>query len=105
MKSPHHKIAGIPPVEVALPSIHSNGTSKASLVKGYADLLRALNDATRDRRVNEAPLNARDYYPRPGSFEAARKDFDQHVKNLCDFRDWAQAMAFGIQDGGHDAID
>ena len=49
--------------DLALPTIHLNGTSRATLSEGYGAAYRALQDAI--RAFNAIEFNCRDYYVQP----------------------------------------
>jgi hypothetical protein len=49
--------------DLTLPSIHLNGTSRATLSEGYGTAYRALQDAI--RAFNAIEFNCRDYYVQP----------------------------------------
>ena len=49
--------------ELTLPTIHLNGTSRATLTEGYLAASRALSDAI--RAFDAIEFNCRDYYVQP----------------------------------------
>jgi hypothetical protein len=55
--------------ELIAPIVHLNGTSKASLLEGYSEILDALRKA--ETALYSNGPNGRDYYLKPGLFEKA----------------------------------
>lgn len=86
----------------ALPTIHMNGTSKRMLLDGWRKVALALCDL--EGAIETVEFNGRDYYPRGDeAFSIARAEFEQALKGLNAFRDFAKMMHHGISAGGFDA--
>lgn len=68
-------------MSLTLPSIHLNGTSRATLSEGYGTAYRALQDAI--RAFNAIEFNCRDYYVQPaGAWTAAVTERDTAAAHL-----------------------
>ena len=62
------------------PMVHLNGTSRDALLEGYIDALNAVSHAIEVLQKNGP--NARDYYVKPGSFEAAMTEHEARLLKL-----------------------
>jgi hypothetical protein len=85
--------------EITLPTIHSNGTSKETLLKGWNSVNRAFNQL--NDSINQVEFNARDYYVREGAWEQAQKEFFEAMGHLQSFNQYMHSMQYGIAAGGH----
>lgn len=64
--------------DLAIPTVHVNGTTRNRLVEQMESAVRALDEAI--HRAREAEPNGRDYYPQGD--EAIRLAVDQHGRRL-----------------------
>lgn len=70
------------------PSVHFNGTSRATLIDGYRAAVEALREA--EAAVGATAPNARDYYPQGGdAFTEANRE---HVGRLVQLREVRAGM-------------
>jgi hypothetical protein len=73
--------------DLTLPTIHLNGTSRATLSEGYGAAYRALQDAT--RAFNAIEFNCRDYYVQPADAWARattqREVMRSHLRSVQDY--------------------
>lgn len=73
------------------PTIHLNGTGRASLSEGYREAGIAVNAAI--DAMSEAAPNARDYYVQgPAAIQAAQAEHVSRVKRLIAVRDELLAL-------------
>lgn len=68
-----------------LPIVHSNGTSRESLLEERREAYSKLNEAL-EALVAMSP-NGRDYYPKPGTFEAAKAQHQSRIDKVAGLRD------------------
>lgn len=61
-------------MDLALPTVHLNGTSRERLLEGYQEAYEKLVEFRDALRGIE--FNARDYYVKPGSWEKACQERD-----------------------------
>ena len=82
---------------LAIPHIHSNGTSHDTLLADLCDAITAINDAI--SVVNETYPNLRDYYPiqQPGTWGLAVEQHNVRVGKLREVRDELEAIAEAIR--------
>jgi hypothetical protein len=64
------------------PTVHLNGTSRETLLEGYIDCCNAVRHAVEVVQRNRP--NDRDYYVKPGTFDAAATEHDARLKKLED---------------------
>ena len=83
-------------VHVTLPVIHINGTSPEDLLNDNMEVSQAL-DAALDR-IQRMEFNARDYYPRPGSWDKAVAERRKHIEALRQAQDYFMAVAVHCSD-------
>ena len=76
--------------DLTLPTVHLNGTSRATLSEGYFNAYRALQDAI--RAFNEIEINARDYYVAgPGAWPQATTQRDVMRSHLRSVQEYLEA--------------
>jgi hypothetical protein len=76
--------------DLTLPTVHLNGTSRATLSEGYFNAYRALQDAI--RAFNEIEINARDYYVQPaGAWATAVTERDAAASHLRAVQQYLEA--------------
>ena len=85
-----------------LPCLHSNGTSKEMLLRGWKDVLRSIN-AMQDS-LEKAEFNPRDYYPVDGLWEKALSERREFNESVMAVRSYVDHMIMGIHKGGHHAV-
>jgi hypothetical protein len=79
------------------PTIHINGTDRASLVEQYDDAYSAITEAI--AALNRAAPNGRDYYVRgPGAYSAAQLDHTARLAKLEEVRKELEAIREAIAD-------
>ena len=85
-----------PKPDLAVPLVHLNGTSRAELLEGYSDAVRALHHA--GRALAKAAPNARDYYPLgPGAFAKAADQHEARMAKLREVINELEAVAMAIE--------
>ena len=85
------------PRPIALPTLHTNGTSSRMLLEGYVEASLALGEAI--SKVAAIEFNARDYYPQgDGAWEEARKQFVARLHALSAVRGELDAITEHILD-------
>ena len=85
--------------ELALPTIHSNGTSKDALVTQLCDAGAAVNDAI--RALAEATPSGRDYYPQgPDALKRAMVQHEARMEALRGVLNELQTLVERIDGGG-----
>lgn len=73
------------PTKIALPIIHSNGTSREMLLRGYTEAYYALDEAI--RKFEAIEFNGRDYYLKgPEHFKQAQAEYEARWRKLCEVR-------------------
>jgi hypothetical protein len=78
-----------------IPTIHSNGTSKQSLLDGYCDAIDALHAA--GSKLAAAYPNGRDYYVQDGdAIGAAMKQHEARLAKLKEVIGELEAIALAI---------
>lgn len=83
--------------KVAIPTIHTNGTSAESLIDDLMNAYRDVGQALQSMR--SVTPNGRDYYVQGDeALEEARKQHDGRVLKLADVRKDLEAIIIGIQD-------
>lgn len=92
--------------ELAIPSVHLNGTSQEVLLEQYKSALVAITNA--QEFLNQAAPHARDYYvqSRKGNpfYNAYYKARDQHLARLNALNiiyKELEVIAIAVQDGGY----
>jgi hypothetical protein len=76
--------------DLTLPTIHLNGTSRATLSEGYGAAYRALQQAI--RAFNAIEFNCRDYYVQPaGAWTAAVTERDAAASHLRSVQQYLEA--------------
>ncbi len=82
-----------------IPTVHLNGTSKADLVKQYAEARLAVRNAI--EALAAANPNARDYYPQGDrAYSAAAKQHARRIQLLAEVSEELSAIYLGIQEQG-----
>lgn len=81
------------------PTIHTNGTGRDMLMRGYLDariaVLKAMN------AIQRIEFNARDYYPQgPDAWPRARDEHSARLKRLHEIEMELLDIAMHIQDAG-----
>lgn len=69
-------------VNIVLPVVHLNGTSRLSLIEEQQEVLYSLQDVV--AKLKNAAPNMRDYYPVPGRWQEA---LEQHKRRLTTITD------------------
>lgn len=82
--------------EVAVPSLHLNGTGECALRQQYSDALSALSKASAALRAT-AP-SGRDYYPQgDGALRRAEDEHEDRMERLESVRDELLAISLAIR--------
>jgi hypothetical protein len=77
-------------MSLTLPTVHLNGTSRATLSEGYGAAYRALQDAI--RAFNAIEFNCRDYYVQPaGAWAAAVSEREAAASHLRAVQQYLEA--------------
>jgi hypothetical protein len=88
---------------VRLPSVHTNGTGKDMLMRGYKNALKAVRAA--EEAMDQIEFNPRDYYPQgETAFEEAREQMRQQYAHLDSVREYLHEVVQGIVKGGHEMV-
>jgi len=89
--------------DLALPSIHVNGTSKDELVRQLSEAHLRLQQA-REALMQAAP-HQRDYYVQKdqGNYYRARKQYEARLLKIEEVMSELLDLGILIQDGGHKA--
>lgn len=91
-------------MNIKLPTIHLNGTSKDSLMRGYESALKAIRHTLDE--MDKIELNARDYYTQgPEAYREAREQFNEQYNSLCSVKEYLECVAYGIARGGHEVVE
>lgn len=77
-------------MDITLPTIHSNGTSRRSLQEDYEAASHALSDFIDKWEYIE--FNARDYYVVPGAWQKAVEEREEISQNIRDIRTYIQTI-------------
>ena len=88
---------------LAIPTIHLNGSNKATMLEDLANAREAIRDAI--RALGETMPNGRDFVPTQGSeaFRLAQSQHRARVDALADVMNELMALSVAIDDGGHKA--
>ena len=87
---------------LAIPTIHLNGSNKATMLEDLANAREAIRDAI--RALGETMPNGRDYYPQGhGALAQAQAEHRARVDALADVMNELMALSVAIDDGGHKA--
>lgn len=79
-----------------VPTIHMNGTSKESLLRGWDKAYVAINDAM--NALAEAGPNGRDFYPQgPEALAIAIKEHSARMTKLDEVRSELQELCNSIE--------
>lgn len=81
-------------MNLEIPVVHLNGTSKESLIEGYVNASEAVRAAI--VALGEAAPNQRDYYLRPGTFERAEEQHMSRLQRLIDVMQELRELAEGV---------
>ena len=85
--------------EMALPTIHTGGTSRNQLLESYKESMTALRKA--ENVLQENGPNARDYYIQGAeAFPQAVRDHEERIQKLRSVREELQAIAESILSQG-----
>jgi hypothetical protein len=81
--------------DLAIPTVHLNGTAKADLINGYCEAIEALHDA--GRKLAAAYPNGRDYYPQGGdAINVAMRQHEARMTKLKEIIGELEAIAMQI---------
>jgi hypothetical protein len=82
------------------PTVHLNGTSRESLLEGYCDAGRAVNDAI--KALQDAAPNDRDYYIQKDkdAFRNAVAEHMDRIERLINVRVELEVLAEAVADQG-----
>ena len=87
-------------MRLTVPTIHSNGTSKKSLLRALDDAGSSINDALDALRA--ASPHGRDYYPQgSGAIQKATAEHRSRVERLTSVMKELEWLAEKVDDGGH----
>ena len=89
-----------PTQQLAVPTLHLNGTSKERLIEPLADAYDKLEAAY--QALKQAGPNGRDYYPQgDGAFAEASRQHMARLLGIDEVKASIQAIIEAIEDGGH----
>ncbi len=78
-----------------LPTIHNNGTSKASLIEALVSASEVLNLAY--QKITETAPNGRDYYPQGSvAMNRAIEEHQERLKKIDEVKGELDAMTIAI---------
>lgn len=82
-------------MNLAIPTIHLNGTSRETLIEQLCDAVHALHEA--GRKLAAAAPNGRDYYPAgAGAINVAMDQHEARMKKLREIIAELEAIAEAI---------
>jgi len=88
------------PLDLAVPTIHLNGTSKQSLLDALSTAEHALGVAL--ETLHDASANGRDYYPQGiAAWERARAEGESRIARVRSVRLEIEALIIAIDNGGN----
>jgi hypothetical protein len=77
-----------------LPIIHLNGTSAHALLEDHVTALNSLRQAKED--IHGIEFHSRDYYPKDGAWEIARKERIEMLQKLNEVYDDLEKIAVHV---------
>lgn len=81
---------------LAIPMIHTNGTSKHRLVEELTDAVEAIEAAY--QAIKQTAPNGRDYYPfGPDAFNAATNQHQNRLRKIDEVRNELEQLIAGIE--------
>jgi hypothetical protein len=89
----------VKPLNLTLPTVHLNGTSRQALLDGYTHALAAIQAA--QQALQQAAPNGRDYYPQGNhTINRATEEHVDRLRRLESIQRELNALALHVSDSG-----
>lgn len=85
-------------MELVIPIVHLNGTSRESLIDNLSEVYNALEDVR--GKLKQAAPNGRDYYPDPGRMDLAVAQHRRRLSAIDALQNEIEAEMEAISEAG-----